>query len=74
MHYLIRGTVEPLGEGERVEPGELSAVLTELSGRAGMLGIVSRGVRRNGRCYVATAAGSPGRERFGRGFIVERVV
>lgn len=57
-----------------LDPHKLSARVAELSGRnAFNVASVREYFRQNGSVYIACASGSPGREKYGKGFIVQRV-
>ncbi len=76
MHYRIKSRVDmenPDVPGVRVEARELSAYLNELTDRALPWPSLSQTLRRTGRVYVATNAGSEGRCLYGRGIIIIRV-
>ena len=67
MHYVILETAGAI-DGERVELSTLRRTVETLAGRS--CPFLDRELHRVGRCYVATAPDSPGRERYGRGFVV----
>lgn len=77
MHYVIKNTPDTPNDAEgttTVPYNRVHAVVDELSGRPGIAGYCLSQLRGDKvRTYVATAIGSPGRVRFGKGFIVEKI-
>lgn len=80
IHYAIvskadfHGPDGPLPDhAERVEFHRIRARVVELSGRDIAPAWFERGLRRNGRVYVATQRNSIGRQLYGRGFMVLKV-
>jgi hypothetical protein len=72
LRYIItRAPGDPLDLGEAVAWESMSQRVDELSGRVGSSRFVTES--RRPRAYIATAAGSPGRATYGRGFIVHKI-
>lgn len=74
MYYVIKSKTGSVPD-EIVQFHELDTRVSALAGRNPLQ--IGRAVRRRlaqrGRVYIATAAGSPGRETYGTGFIIEKV-
>lgn len=69
FYVILSAADQPHSEGREVDAGSLQHVVESLAGRS-CTPWLHGNLRRSGRCYVATAAGSPGRETYGRGFHV----
>lgn len=67
MYLILDNPETPLDQGTTIE-GNLMDTVQDLAGRA--CPWLTSNLHRNGVCYVATNSGSPGRELYGRGFIV----
>lgn len=75
LHYLIKQNAEQLDiDAVRVEYPVIVAHIDELAGRTiGSWALAQLRDSKDGRIFISTSLGSPGRAMYGRGFVVQRV-